>query len=60
MAGLENILMGVAYLHPIFFRRFFGRCNLLDFAVLRMRSWGSGGDEPESRRGYEIRVKKGF
>jgi len=32
MAGLENIRMGVSYLHPIFFSEFFGECNLLDFA----------------------------
>ena len=41
MAGLEDILMGVSYLHPIFFGGFFGDCNLLDFAVLRMRCWSS-------------------
>jgi len=42
MAGLENILMGVSYLHPIFFSEFFGECNLLDFAVMRMWGWSSG------------------
>ena len=88
MAGLENILMGVSHLHPIFFSKFlgvaiclilrscgseangwageytdgriisspnffsefFGKCNLLDFAELRMRSCGVGGVERNAAR----------
>ena len=54
MAGRENILMGVSYLHPIFFSGFSATafCNLrnaIDFAELRMRSCGAVAKQLEER-----------